>query len=49
MRDIDKLKELLPQGHYLDEETIKEILCGNATLVIDWNEDGNIKDWGVLE
>lgn len=48
MRDIDKLKELLPEGHLLREETIEEILCGNATLVIDWNEDGSIKDWGIL-
>ena len=42
MRDIDKLKELLPEGHLLREETVEEILCGNATLVIDWNEDGSI-------
>ena len=49
MRDIDKLKALLPDGHFLREETIEEILCGNATLVIDWNEDGSIKDWGILD
>ena len=49
MRDIDKLKELLPEGHLLKEETVEEILCGNATLVIDWNEDGSIKDWGILD
>ena len=49
MRDIDKLKELLPEGHYLSEEIIGEILCGNATLVIDWNKDGSIKNWGVLK
>ena len=48
MRDIDKLKELLPDGHLLREETIQEILRGDATLVIDWNEDGSIKDWGTL-
>ena len=48
MRDIDKLKELLPDGHLLREETIQEILCGDATLVIVWNEDGSIKDWGTL-
>ena len=48
MRDIDKLKELLPDGHLLREKTIQEILCGDATLVIDWNEDGSIKDWGTL-
>lgn len=48
MRDIDKLKGLLPDGHLLREETIQEILCGDATLVIDWNEDGSIKDWGTL-
>ena len=46
--DIDKLKALLPEGHLLREETIQEILCGDATLVIDWNEDGSIKDWGIL-
>ena len=33
-RDIDKLKILLPDGHLLKEETIQELLCGNATLVI---------------
>lgn len=49
MRDIDKLKELLPGGHLLREETIEEILCGDATLVIDWDMDGNIKDWGILD
>ena len=48
MRDIDKLKALLPDGHFLSEETIQEILCGDVTLVIDWNEDGSIKDWGIL-
>lgn len=48
MRDIDKLKVLLPDGHFLKEETIQEILCGDVTLVIDWNEDGSIKDWGTL-
>ena len=48
MRDIDKLKELLPDGHLSREETIQEILCGDTTLVIDWNEDGSIKDWGTL-
>ena len=48
MRDIDKLKALLPDGHFLSEETIQEIVCGNVTLVIDWNEDGSIKDWGTL-
>lgn len=48
MRDIDKLKELLPEGHLLKEETIQEILLGNVTLIIDWDEDGNIKDWGTL-
>lgn len=49
MRDIDKLKELLPDGHFLIEETIEEILCGNVSLVIEWDEDGNIKDWGILD
>ena len=48
MRDIDKLKALLPDGQFLSEETIQEILCGDVTLVIDWNEDGSIKDWGTL-
>jgi hypothetical protein len=48
MRDIDKLKILLPDGHLLKEETIQELLCGNATLVIYWSEDGSIKDWGIL-
>ena len=48
MRDIDKLKALLPDGHLLIEETIEEILCGNAGLIIDWNEDGSIRDWGIL-
>lgn len=49
MRDMDKLKELLPEGHLLAEETIEEILCGNATLVIEWDENGSIKDWGILD
>lgn len=48
MRDIDKLKALLPEGYLLSEAIIQEILCGNVTLVIDWNEDGSIKDWGIL-
>ena len=48
MRDIDKLKAILPEGYLLREETIQEILIGNVTLVIDWNEDGSIKDWGTL-
>lgn len=48
MRDIDRLKALLPKGNLLDEETIQEILWGNVTLVIDWNEDGSIKSWGIL-
>jgi hypothetical protein len=46
MRDIDKLLALL--GAELDDFTIEEILIGNSTLVIDWNEDGSIKDWGIL-
>lgn len=46
MRDIDKLLILLDAQ--LDEFTIEEILTGNSTLVIDWNEDGSIKDWGIL-
>jgi hypothetical protein len=46
MRDIDKLLALL--GAELDEFTIEEVLVGNSTLVIDWNEDGSIKDWGIL-
>lgn len=49
MRDIDKLNELLPGVHLLSEETIEEILCGNVSLVIEWDEDGNIKDWGILD
>lgn len=49
MRDIDRLKALLPEGELLKEETIEEVLCGNATLVIDWNKDGSIKDWGILD
>lgn len=48
MRDIDKLKELLPDGHYLKEEIIQEILLGNITLYFEWDENGNIKDWGTL-
>lgn len=48
MRDIDKLKEVLPDGHYLSEETIQEIIDGEVSLVIDWDENGNIKDWGTL-
>ena len=43
MRDIDKLKEMLPDGHYLSEETIQEIINGEVRLVIDWDENGNIK------
>lgn len=46
MRDIDKLLALL--GAKLDDFTIEEILTGNSTLVIDWNEDGSFKDWGIL-
>ena len=46
MRDIDRLLALL--GAELDEFTIEEVLVGNSTLVIDWNEDGSIKDWGIL-
>ena len=46
MRDIDKLLALL--GAELDDFTIEEVLVGNSTLVIDWNEDGSIKDWGIL-
>ena len=46
MRDIDKLLMLLDAQ--LDEFTIEDILAGNCTLVIDWNEDGSIKDWGIL-
>ena len=49
MRDIDKLNELLPGEYHLSEETIEEILCGNVSLVIEWDEDGNIKDWGILD
>lgn len=48
MRDIDKLKEMLPDGHCLSEETIQEIIDGEVSLVIDWDENGNIKDWGTL-
>lgn len=48
MRDIDKLKALLPEGYLLKEETIEEILLGNITLYIDWNMDGSIRDWGTL-
>ena len=46
MRDIDKLLALLDAE--LDDFTIEEILVGDSTLVIDWNEDGSIKDWGIL-
>lgn len=49
MRDIDKLNELLPGVYHLSEETIEEILCGNISLVIEWDENGNIKDWGILD
>lgn len=49
MRDIDKLNELLPEGHHLSEETIEEILCGSVSLVIEWDEDGNIKYWNILD
>ena len=48
MRDIDKLIALLADGHLLKEETIQGILRGDVTIVIDWNEDGSIKDWGTL-
>lgn len=48
MRDIDKLKEMLPDGHYLNEEAIQEIIDGEIRLVIVWDENGNIKDWGTL-
>ena len=48
MRDIDRLKEMLPDGHYLNEETVQKILDGEIRLVIDWDENGNIKDWGTL-
>ena len=46
MRDIDKLLALL--GAKLDDFVIEEILIGDRTLVISWNEDGSIKDWGTI-
>ena len=49
MRDIDRLLALLPDGEKLDEYTIQEVLIGNATICIDWNEDGSIKTWGILD
>ena len=30
MRDIDKLKELLPEGHLLKEETVEEAVAEEA-------------------
>ena len=47
MRDIDKLLALL-EATKLDESVIEEILIGNKTLVISWNEDGSIKYWGTI-
>ena len=49
MRDIDRLLAFLPNGEKLDEDTIQEIIIGNATIRIDWNEDGSIKTWGILD
>lgn len=48
MRDIDKLKAILPYGETLTEEEFEEIALGNVQLIINWNEDGSIKDWGLL-
>ena len=48
MRDIDKLKEMLPDGQYLNEEVIQKLIDGEVRLVIFWDENGNIKNWGVL-
>ena len=48
MRDIDKLKAILPNGDLLTEEDFAEIALGNVELNISWNEDGSIKSWGLL-
>lgn len=48
MKDIDILKSILPQGELLNEEIFEDLLLGNRHLIIDWNEDGSIKDWGIL-
>lgn len=48
MRDIDKLKAILPQGELLTEDMFEDIALGNVALMISWNKDGSIKDWGLL-
>lgn len=47
MTDFEKLCELLDTEPTL--EFLEALVLGNEQLVIFWNEDGSIKDWGTLE
>ena len=47
MTDFEKLCELLNTEPTL--EFLESLVLGNEQLVIFWNEDGSIKDWGTLD
>ena len=50
MTDWEKLKSILPNGESLTDEDFERLLIGDCILIIEWNEDGSIKDnWGILE
>lgn len=47
MTDYEKLCEILKTEP--DPEFLENLALGNYNLVIEWNEDGSIKDWGYTD
>lgn len=46
MSDFDKMLKVL--GIELDKDVKEAILAGDCKLILDWNENGSLQDWGTL-
>ena len=44
--DFEKLCDLLHTP--ADPKLLEKLVIGDIGLVINWNENGSIKDWGIL-
>ena len=48
MSDLEKLIEILPNKDLFTEDLKEAISNGDVDLVLFWDKNGNLKNWGTL-
>ena len=48
MSDLEKLIEILPNKDLFTEDLKEAIINGEVDLVLFWDKNGNLENWGTL-